>query len=51
MDIDEINAKLRTEYESAREEFDIGYYVVALAIVFLLIHISGIRNQPIDKQN
>ena len=42
--MDEINEKLRSEYETAREEFDIGYYIIALLIVLLLIQLSGIRN-------
>ena len=45
--MDEINSKLKAEYQQAREDFDIGHYIVALLIIVSLIWLSGIRNKPI----
>ena len=37
--------KLAQEYEEARADFDIWYYVVGLLIALTLIQLSGLRNQ------
>jgi len=32
-------------YETMRAEFDIGFYIVGLALIFIVLHCSGIRQK------
>ena len=40
-------ARIEQEYEEMRQEFDIGFYIVGILLVFFVLHISGVRNKAI----
>lgn len=40
--------KLELEYDTARENFDIVFYVIGLIFMLLLIKMSGIRDRPLN---
>ena len=38
----DVSATLEAEYNEMREEFDIGYIVVGIALVFAVLYFTGV---------